>query len=82
MKSNFNKLVESFLSNKTPAKHTVDQGEVRTINTIKKLKEQLRAVEADIDRIVLSGGHIGHGDPLTQEAQAIRTQINKLVRGI
>jgi len=49
---------------------------------IKKLKEQLRAVEADIDRIVLTGGHVGLGDPLTQEAQAIRTKINKLVRGL
>jgi ElaB/YqjD/DUF883 family membrane-anchored ribosome-binding protein len=54
----------------------------RTINTIKKLKEQLRAVEEDIDRIIRSGGSVGLGDPLTQEAQDIRTKINKLIRGI
>jgi hypothetical protein len=48
---------------------------------LKKLKEQLRAVEADIDRIVLSGGIVGYGDPLVQEAYAIRTKIGKIVRG-
>ena len=47
---------------------------------LKRLKEQLRAVEADIDRIVLTGGRVGLGDPLTREAQAIRTKIGKLVQ--
>lgn len=47
---------------------------------IKKLREQLRAVEADIDRIVLSGGKVGYGDPLVQEAYALRTKIGKLFR--
>jgi hypothetical protein len=47
---------------------------------LKRLKEQLRAVEADIDRIVLSGGIVGYGDPLVQEAYALRTKIGKLFR--
>lgn len=48
---------------------------------LKRLKEQLRAVEADIDRIVLSGGIVGYGDPLVQEAYAIRTKIRSLTLG-
>jgi hypothetical protein len=47
---------------------------------IKRLREQLRGVEADIDRIVLSGGRVGWGDPLVREAHAIRTKISKLVK--
>jgi hypothetical protein len=47
---------------------------------IKRLREQLRGVEADIDRIVLSGGRVGWGDPLVREAHAIRTKIGKLVK--
>jgi len=47
---------------------------------LKRLKEQLRAVEADIDRIVLTGGKVGYGDPLVAEAMAIRTKIGKLVQ--
>lgn len=48
---------------------------------IEDLRKDLRMIEHQIDQIVLDGGIIGLGDPLTRRAQHIRTQIHRLVMG-
>jgi hypothetical protein len=45
---------------------------------LRALKQELKAVNREIDDIVLSGGRVGLGDPLSRKVHALRVKIGKL----
>lgn len=45
---------------------------------IQNLLEQIKRVNQDIDGIVLQGGRVGLGDPLTRRLQTLRSQLTAL----
>jgi len=53
----------------------------QTINKkIEHHRNRVKAVSAEIDRVVRSGGRIGHGDPLSAKISHHRNQVRKLMK--